>query len=144
MKRILFIIAILFGAVTLHAQQANTAPKDTINVAKIVFEKTTHDYGKIAHGSDGTCSFSFKNTGKLPLVLSNVASSCGCTVPSWTKEPVLPGEKGEIKVKYNTNNVGVISKAITVTSNALTPSVILKIAGEVKPAVQATEPVSVK
>lgn len=115
-----------------------TEPEDqTINVQnnpnapEIYFEKTVHDYGELKKDSDGSCEFTFKNTGKEPLILSNVKSSCGCTVPTWPKEPVLPGGSEVIKVVYDTKNVGVISKTVTVTSNAKTNPVVLNIKGNV-------------
>lgn len=101
------------------------------NKAKIEFKTDEIDYGDIAKGSDGLKVFEFTNTGDAPLVISKVNSSCGCTVPSWTKEPVMPGKTGKIEVKYNTNNVGPIRKTITVESNAETPMVALKIKGNV-------------
>jgi len=91
------------------------------------------DYGNIKQGADGVRVFEFTNTGKAPLVITNVASSCGCTVPSWTNQPVAPGAKGKIEVKYDTNRVGPISKTITVTSNAKTnPVKGLRIRGNVQ------------
>ena len=104
------------------------------NAAEIEFVKKVHDYGVIFEGSDGTCEFEFKNVGKEPLILSNVTSSCGCTVPSWPREPIMPGKTSVIKVKYNTNRVGAISKSVTVLSNAEeNPRVELRIQGQVKP-----------
>lgn len=101
--------------------------------AEIQFTKTVHDYGTIFEGGNGECEFEFKNTGKEPLVLSNVTSSCGCTVPSWPKEPVMPGKTAVITVKYNTNRVGPISKTVSVFSNAEeNPKVELRIQGLVK------------
>ena len=99
----------------------------------IVFVKTVHDYGTIVQGSDGGCEFTFTNKGKLPLVLSNVRASCGCTVPSWPKEPIAPGKSGSIKVMYNTNLPGSFNKSITVNSNALNNTVMLQIKGNVTP-----------
>ncbi|MDZ7740844.1 MAG: DUF1573 domain-containing protein [Bacteroidota bacterium] len=75
--------------------------------------------------------FTFTNKGQKPLVLSNVRASCGCTVPQWPREPVAPGEKGEIKVKYNTNRPGSFNKSITVNSNAANSMVRLRIKGQV-------------
>jgi len=97
----------------------------------ITFEKTIHDYGTIKQGGDGQCEFPFTNTGTNPLVLSNVRSSCGCTVAEWPKEPILPGKSSSIKVRYDTNRVGTIAKSITVTSNAKNSSVKLTIKGNV-------------
>ena len=85
----------------------------------INFAKLTHNYDTIARNSAGTCSFKFTNDGNEPIILSNVRASCGCTVPTWPKEPIMPGQTGVIDVKYNTSNPGRIDKYITVTSNAV-------------------------
>ena len=100
--------------------------------AKIQFKSDTVDYGEIEKGSDGVRVFEFTNTGDAPLVISKVSSSCGCTIPKKPEAPIQPGETGEIQVKYDTNRVGPIRKAITVISNADTPTIILKIKGTVK------------
>jgi hypothetical protein len=104
--------------------------------AKIEFSEkdNTIDYGTVSKDSDsGVRSFQFKNTGDAPLVITNVQSTCGCTVPSYPKEPILPGKSGKIDVKYNMNP-GAIRKTITVESNAVNyedGKVPLKIKGEV-------------
>lgn len=100
--------------------------------AKIEFKSETIDYGEIEKGSDGVRVFEFTNTGTAPLVISDVKSSCGCTIPKKPEGPIMPGETGQIQVKYDTKRVGPIRKAITVTSNADTPTKILKIKGTVK------------
>ncbi|WP_136466335.1 DUF1573 domain-containing protein [Flagellimonas onchidii] len=100
--------------------------------AKIEFKSETIDYGEIDKGSDGVRVFEFTNTGTAPLVISNVKSSCGCTIPKKPEDPILPGKTGQIQVKYDTKRVGPIRKAITVTSNADTPTKVLKIKGTVK------------
>ena len=100
--------------------------------AKIEFKSETIDYGEIDKGSDGIRVFEFTNTGTAPLVISDVKSSCGCTIPKKPDAPIMPGETGEIQVKYDTKRVGPIRKAITVTSNADTPTKVLKIKGNVK------------
>jgi len=97
--------------------------------AKIEFKADTIDYGTVEKGADGVRVFEFTNTGDAPLIISNVKSSCGCTVPSKPKDPIMPGDSGEIKVKYDTNRVNPIRKTITVMSNADTPTVALKIKG---------------
>lgn len=100
--------------------------------AKIEFKAYTIDYGTINKGADGVRTFEFTNTGDEPLIVSNVKSSCGCTIPKKPKQPILPGETGEIEVKYDTNRVNPIRKTITVTSNAVNaPTVALKITGTV-------------
>ena len=100
--------------------------------AKIEFKTETVDYGEIAKGSDGVRAFEFTNTGDAPLIITKVSSSCGCTIPKKPEAPILPGDTGEIQVKYDTNRVGPIRKAITVISNADTPTKVLKIKGEIK------------
>ena len=97
--------------------------------AKIEFKAETIDYGTIEKGADGVRIFEFTNTGEAPLIISKVKSSCGCTVPSWPKEPIAPGATAEIQVKYDTNRVNPIRKTITVTSNAKRPTIALKIKG---------------
>lgn len=101
----------------------------------IVFEKTEHDFGQI-NESDGRVSvvFNFKNEGMSPLVLSNVRASCGCTTPTWTKEPIEPGQTGSITVTYNPNGrPGHFQKTVTITSNATEATTRIYIKGEVIP-----------
>lgn len=122
---------ILFSAILLVAVAFNGMAQTADTTLVINFAGTVHDYGTIEQGSDGTHEFTFTNDGKTPLILSNVRSSCGCTVPSWTKEPVAPGKEGTIKVVYNTNNIGNFNKSITVNSNAKNDVVVLQIKGNV-------------
>lgn len=133
----LFLLSLfaIFAMGAVNAQDTKAVPEYG---AKIVFAALEHNYGTINKGGDGNCVFEFKNEGNEPLILSNVKASCGCTTPSWTKEPVMPGQTGQIKVRYNTNNVGGFTKTITVTSNAVdNPRVVLKIKGTVKSPEQA-------
>ena len=132
MKKVIFSIVMLALAFTTVKAQDAAVPVNP-NGPDIQFVKTVHDYGTIIQGADGNCDFKFKNTGKEPLILSNVVSSCGCTVPSWTRDPIMPGKEGTIKVKYDTNRIGVIGKQITVMSNAKTERVVLQITGKIEP-----------
>lgn len=102
------------------------------NAPVFEFERKIVDYGAIEKGSEGVYDFKFKNIGKSPLIISNVKGSCGCTVPSAPKEPIMPGASGIIKVKYDTNRVGPISKTITITSNASEPKKVIRVKGLVK------------
>ena len=77
-------------------------PTDTVNVAKFQFEVTNHNFGEVEEGEVVTYTYSFTNIGKAPLVISNARSTCGCTVPDWSKEPIDPGKKGSIEVRFNT------------------------------------------
>ncbi|HPY82074.1 MAG: DUF1573 domain-containing protein [Bacteroidales bacterium] len=97
----------------------------------IIFTSTTYDYGVIEQGGDGLCEFTFTNKGEKPLILSNVRAACGCTVPEWPREPIMPGESNSIKIKYNTNIIGTFSKTIQVYSNAVNSHVVLTITGQV-------------
>ena len=123
MKIMKNLVAILFVSVLsigVYAQE---------KVAKIEFKTDTIDYGTIEKGSNGVRVFEFTNTGNAPLIISSVKSTCGCTVPKKPEGPIMPGESGEIEVKYDTNRVNPIRKTITVVSNADTPTVALKIKG---------------
>ena len=119
MKKIGLLIAFMLATVIGMAQ------------AKIEFKSETIDYGQIAKGSDGVRVFEFTNTGDAPLVISQVKSSCGCTIPKKPDGPIAPGENGVIEVKYDTQRVGPIRKTITVSSNAENGVKALKIKGEV-------------
>ena len=117
---------------TINAQEAKTQDQPA-DGPKIAFTEQEHNYGTLKKGGDGNCEFTFTNEGNEPLILSNVKASCGCTVPTWTKEPIMPGKTGTIKVRYNTNNVGGFTKTITVTCNAVNaPRTTLKIRGKVE------------
>lgn len=123
MKKTIFMLLFFLAGFITNAQEKG---------AKIEFKAYTIDYGTINKGADGVRTFEFINTGDEPLIVSNVKSSCGCTIPKKPKQPILPGETGEIEVKYDTNRVNPIRKTITVTSNAVNaPTVALKITGTV-------------
>ena len=108
MKKLLFLYGAIILSITAQAQ------------AKIEFKDkdNTIDYGTVTKdGDSGLRSFEFKNTGNAPLIITNVTSTCGCTVPSKPTEPIMPGKTGKIEVKYNMSP-GPIRKTITVESNA--------------------------
>lgn len=132
MKKLLYLVLVgLFAFQFANAQNKEELNKKNKKAPEISFDKLVHNYGTIEKGADGVCEFVFTNIGKEPLMLKKVRSSCGCTVPSWTTEPVKKKNSGIIKVKYNTNRVGTISKSITVYSNAKNSPVKLKITGKV-------------
>ncbi|MFN4084762.1 MAG: DUF1573 domain-containing protein [Spirosomataceae bacterium] len=100
---------------------------------KLEFNKMVHDFGKLNEGPIATYSFEVKNTGNVPVVLSNVQASCGCTTPEWKKDPIMPGAKTTIKVGYSTQGrPGAFNKTITVTSNAENAREVLTIKGSVE------------
>ncbi len=132
MKKIVLFAMILLFAGAVVAQDKNVKKKK--NGPQISFKTTLHDYGEIYVGANGTYNFEFTNTGNEPLILSKPRSSCGCTVPSWPKQPILPGETNKIKVTYNTSHIGAFNKTVTVYSNAKNKSaVVLRIKGKVNP-----------
>ena len=132
----------VLGVTTSNAQETKKAkapaeakvatPK--IDGAGMVFETETIDYGTIEHNANGDREFVFTNNGNKPLIISNAQGSCGCTVPTTPKEPIAPGAKGIIGVKYATDRVGAFTKSVTVTSNADgQPTKVLTIKGTVLP-----------
>ena len=125
MKKIILIATILFSVMVFAQDGPKIEFKDKDN---------TIDYGKVTKEEDsGLRVFEFTNTGNQPLLIKDVKSSCGCTVPSFSKDPIMPGKTGKIEVKYNMNP-GPIRKTITVESNAVNVDegrVALKIKGEV-------------
>ncbi len=129
----LFIILLTMISLGAIAQENDGLELVTGDGATIEFVSEVIDYGTIEHNANGVRYFEFKNTGTEPLIISNCKGSCGCTVPSCPKEPILPGETGKIKVKYATNRVGSFTKTVTVSSNAVTPSKTVKIKGKVLP-----------
>jgi hypothetical protein len=99
----------------------------------IVFEREIFDFGKIAQGEKVNHEFKFKNTGKTPLIISNATATCGCTVPEFPKEPVLPGKEGVIKVTFNSEGKeGMQDKVITVNSNANPATTSVHLVGDVR------------
>jgi hypothetical protein len=118
-------LVLLLFSLSFYAQQ--TSPQ-------IKFESTTINYGAIQNGSDGERVFSFKNTGTENLIITNVRSSCGCTIPKKPEGPVAPGETSKIVVRYDTKRIGPFSKIITVSTNQNNnPDIALKIEGTVIP-----------
>lgn len=135
MKKLLLVVAVLYSIVA------------TAQEPVITFNETTHDFGKINEAAGRvTTVFEFTNEGMIPLVLTNVRASCGCTTPKWTREPIEPGQKGQITVTYNpSGRPGRFQKTVTVTSNATVPSTRLYIKGEVIPKpVKKTEEYSIQ
>ena len=119
MKKILFLMTLLVMGVSFAFAQTN---------ADIKFDKTTHDFGKFSENSPVvSCTFTFTNIGDAPLVIHQAVASCGCTVPEYTKEPIMPGKKGTIKVTYNGTGKypGHFKKSITLRTNAKTEMVRL-------------------
>lgn len=129
MKRIITLLFVGFITLSINAQQ--NKQEKTVDPNAPVFEFVTDiiDYGKIEQNANGVRVFEFKNVGKSPLVISKVNSSCGCTVPKYSKEPILPGQTGKIEAKYATNRLGGFNKTLTIMSNASEPTKRIRIKG---------------
>ncbi len=118
-------------------------PATTLTVENMKFESEVHDFGNVPDGHTAEYEFTFTNTGKEPLNLQSVNASCGCTTPTWSKEPVLPGKQGIVKASYGTDKrPGGFTKSITVVSNAGTK--VLTIKGTVEPAPTGSAPAAAK
>jgi hypothetical protein len=135
MKKIILIAMLaVVGITASNAQSTKKAKVAKVEGAGMVFENETIDYGTVAHNADGNRQFVFVNNGTKPLIITNTQGSCGCTVPTTPKEPIAPGAKGIIGVKYATDRVGAFTKTVTVTSNAEgQPTKVLTIKGTVLP-----------
>lgn len=148
MKNLLLYSFCVFLSIGTTAQQINKnsviQEEKKLSNATIDFVSKVVDYGLIDHNSDGVRNFTFTNNGTEPLTINKAKGSCGCTVPTYPKDPIAPGETAEIGVKYATNRVGKFTKTITLTTNASKKPVILTIKGEVKPAEEEKSGVPVK
>lgn len=130
MKNLLLILLVSFLGSNLQAQEKK---------AEITFDTDVIDYGDIAYGSDGVRKFEFTNTGNDVLIIAKTYSTCGCTVPKKPEEPIKPGKRGVIEVKYDTKKEGIFRKVISVYSNASSEPHSLKIKGKVLPEGGASE-----
>jgi hypothetical protein len=136
-KLTLALSLILFTGLTLFAQQiafnSSTPKAEKIAPLKANFQwhKTAYSFGKIAHNKPAKATFSFVNTGNEPLVIKSAVGSCGCTVANYPKQPILPGQKGEVTAVYNAAKLGAFNKTITLTSNTQQAKTVLSISGEV-------------
>ncbi len=130
---------------TTAAPQPAAAPTPDPDAGVFKFKEETHDYGEVPEGPLAECDFTFKNVGKKPIVITEAHGSCGCTVPKWPSEPILPGKTGTIHVAYTTQGrQGPIMKDVTINSNAKQSPMVLHIRGNVKPKpaeANATQPV---
>ena len=120
----------------------NPAPATTLKADDMMFKDPIHDFGSVQEGPDATCQFTFKNNGKEPIIIQKAQPSCGCTVPSFSSEPVAPGATGTIDVAFHTKGKAkAFTKTITVISNAGTK--VLTIKGNVEKAPTGSVPENV-
>lgn len=116
-----------------NVEEAAERDAQEVVYPEMSFDETEFDFGTIEKGTPQEHTFTFTNTGKAPLVITNATSSCGCTVPSFTKEPVAPGEKGELLVKFNGSGQNQVTKTVTVTANTESGKEQIKIKAFVNP-----------
>lgn len=133
MKKLFSLLIMMTLAAGISFAQ-DAAPAAVEGGPTMTFESTELDYGTIEQNSDPYRFFAFTNTGDEPLVIQNAKGSCGCTVPTYPKEPILPGESAEIKVRYDTKRIGNFTKTVTLTTNEAEPKHVLRIKGKVNPA----------
>lgn len=131
MKSLLFLF--LASSISFLGFSQDKEKKAKKTKAPITFKITKIERNGITYGADETFTFEFKNTGKTPIIVTNVATSCGCTTAKKPEEPIKPGKTGVIAVKYDTKRVGNFTKEITVTTNVQTEPIKLTITGTVNP-----------
>lgn len=152
MKKGLLVLSVLTAMIFTSCKEdaASKVKEENVEVAAardakattypvISFDEAEHDFGNIAKGSAVEHKFTFTNTGKAPLVIVDAKSSCGCTVPVYTKEPVAPGEKGELLVKYNGSGSNQVTKTVTIKANTEKGTETVKIKAFVETAPGATK-----
>jgi len=148
MKKVIFTLSLILLAVfgfnmNATAQTSGEAVQEILDGPQIKVDKDVHDYGTIDQGADGKCIFTVTNTGNKPLIISLCKGSCGCTVPTCPKEPILPGKSATITVKYDTKRVGPINKSVTITTNAVNePRKVVRIKGKINAKPTGSAPVN--
>ncbi|NNF35433.1 MAG: DUF1573 domain-containing protein [Saprospiraceae bacterium] len=149
MKKYILSAMLMMGFLSFSIAQNTVAPNETSEEMKVVdgpqmkFETFIVDYGTIEQNSEPLRTIEFTNAGNEPLVIKNARGSCGCTVPTFPKEPIMPGEKSKIEIRYATNRLGKFSKKVTLTTNAPGAPVVLTVKGNVlkeKEGVPSAEP----
>lgn len=135
MKRITLTFCGLALVVLTIAQELSSNNRPVFNISSenaiFTWVNTTYEFGQIKAGTPVTHEFSFTNTGTVPLVITSVQASCGCTVTSYSKDPIGPGNKGFVKATYNAAKVGQFTKTVTVNANTEESVIQLTIKGEV-------------
>lgn len=127
MKKLFFLLVFAAAGSWVFGQSADS----TQNMAAFKWESQSFDFGDVKQGTPVTHEFTFTNTGNVPLVITNVRASCGCTTPDWSKDPIPAGKDGYIKATYNAAAQGGFNKTVTVTANVPEGSVVLSIHGTV-------------
>ncbi len=137
MRKILFIrfllVFCLFSACDKMGNSHSLSTGDGSNGPVITFDESSFDFGVIEPGAVVSHIFKFKNTGKLPLIIKDVTTQCGCTIPTKPEKPIAPGEMNEIKVQFNsTGKSGMQKKLVTITANTQPEQAIIEIMADIK------------
>ncbi len=128
------LLSLLLTAFTVCAYGQDESARHVVKLAKLTFDKADFHFGDIFQGQEVSHTFRFHNSGEAPLLLTNIAVTCGCTATDWPREAVAPGAQGEIKVTFNSEGKsGIQNKIITVVSNAANPQERIKIMANVLP-----------
>lgn len=139
MKKIFLLTTVLLFSLQLMAQEQKTQG-EPVDGPQITFATSSHDFGDIQQGDKVNYVFEFENTGTEPLILSNVLTTCGCTATSWPREPLAPGDAGEIAVSFNSaGKMGKQNKVVTIVSNAVNAQERVKIITNVLPKKDSTQ-----
>ena len=132
MKQVLLAVALVLVASAAFSQvSASATPAAKADMAIAAFDAQTFDFGKVKQGTPVTHEFKFTNSGGVPLIITNVQASCGCTTPDWSRDPIAPGAQGFIKATYSAASPGNFNKSVTVMANVEGGTVQLMIRGEV-------------
>jgi len=129
-------VLLLFASFQSVSGQSDIA-EESLDGPAMTFENLIVEYGEIAQHSEPLRTAKFTNTGTAPLVIKNARGSCGCTVPTYPKQPIMPGETAQIEIRYDTKRLGRINKTVTITTNAPGDAIVLKVVGKIHKA--ATE-----
>lgn len=132
MKKITAIIIVMLAGVQFLMAQATTTTTAQPAAKTYAWNETTHDFGLIKQNDPAAVTFTVKNNGTAPLIITAAKSSCGCTVAEYTKEPIKPNETGIVKATYNSARVGVFTKTVTVTYDGIAAPDVLTIKGNVE------------
>ena len=130
------LLGMIFGIQFMVAQDKPAEQKTKF----YAWNEITHDFGKIKQNDPASVTFTVKNNGQGPLIITAAKSSCGCTIAEYTKEPIKPGESGVVKATYNSARVGAFTKTVTVTYDGIADPDLLTIKGEVEGTVAPAQP----
>jgi hypothetical protein len=131
MKKHLLVYLFFLSMVSVAFAQTKSNPGTKVNGPSTSWDKMEHNFGDIAKDVPVSVTFTVKNNGTAPLIISDVRPSCGCTTPAYTKDPILPGKTGVVKAQFNAATGGPFNKTITVITNGVKPNEVLTIKGSV-------------